>query len=137
MSVVAIRYTAADVMQSEYYCTYCKDNDVVIDTTFGDAICRGCGLVVCERMASLEAEWKNYDGDGEDTSHRARASVTNVCDDGTLFFSGGTKKERDFLTQVQKQFNTQKEQRIVDNMTDVSELVYKLGLGAQVKVSLC
>lgn len=136
MSVVALPFRPANTMQSEYYCLYCKDSDVVIDTSFGDAICRGCGLVVCERMPSMEAEWKNYDGDGDDTTHKARASVASECDDGTLFFSGGTKKERDFLTQIQKQFNTKKEQRIIENVADVSELVYTLGLGNQVKVSV-
>mmetsp|Transcript_321 Transcript_321/g.742 ORF Transcript_321/g.742 Transcript_321/m.742 type:complete len:139 (-) Transcript_321:4028-4444(-) len=134
MSVIAFRHPTQQIMQSEYYCIYCKDYDVVVDSTFGDAICRGCGLVVCERMASLEAEWKNYDGDGNDTSHRARASITNDFDDGSLFFTGGTKKERDFLKQVQRQYNVKKEQRIMDCLSDVSELIYKLGLGTQVKL---
>jgi hypothetical protein len=87
-------------------------------------------------MASLEAEWRDFDGDGADTSHRARASPCNESDNGTIFFSGGTKKERDFLNQVQKQYSVKKEQHIMDNISDVSELTYKLGLGTQIKVSL-
>jgi transcription initiation factor TFIIIB Brf1 subunit/transcription initiation factor TFIIB len=122
--------------QSEYYCIYCKDNDVVVDTTFGDAICRGCGLVVCERMASLEAEWHDHDGDGDDTRHKARASKAGDFDDGTIFFTGGlrTKQEKDLLTKIQNQFST-KEQRMVEKLSDISELTYKLGLGSQIKVS--
>lgn len=138
MSVVAVRNFShmQRPTHSEYFCTYCKSDDVVVDATFGDAICRGCGLVVCERMASLEAEWRDYDGDGADTSHRARASRAGDFDDGTIFFSGGmrSKQECDLLTKIQNQFGA-KNQRIMDNMSDVSELTHKLGLGGQIKVS--
>lgn len=140
MNVVALQHSASYMQQqaqhSEYYCIYCKNDDIVVDSTFGDAICRGCGLVVCERMASLEAEWQNYDDNGDASHAHARASKVGDGDDGTIFFAGtlGTKQERELLQDIQNQFSS-KGQRIADNLSDISELTFKLGLGAQIKVS--
>ena len=126
-------------MQHNYYCSYCKtSDDIIIDTTFGDAICRGCGLVVCERMPSLEAEWRNYDGDGEDTSHRARAGKINDFDDGNIFFAGGfgTQAERDLLSKVQSRCSSYSG-AATERMNDIGEITYQLGLSGHIKVSMC
>lgn len=119
---------------SLHSCIYCKTGDIIVDATFGDAICRECGLVVSERMPSQEAEWREYEGDGEDTSHRARASKLNDYDDGMIFITGnyGTQMEKDLMMRIQSCYGTTG-QKTIEKLSEVNELAYQLGIASQIK----
>ncbi|CAK4083927.1 unnamed protein product [Aphanomyces euteiches] len=44
----------------ESSCFECGSDDIVEDYAAGDLICRGCGIVLVERLIDESAEWHNY-----------------------------------------------------------------------------
>ena len=54
-------------------CDECGSNDILEDWTEGNATCRGCGLVVQDRLIDVSSEWRNFsDDNGPDKSRVSR-----------------------------------------------------------------
>lgn len=71
----------------KYFCTDCQisDPDVVEDFSAGDVICRGCGLVLGERLVDEHSEWRtfsNSDNQGADPNRVGAASNPLLHDAG-------------------------------------------------------
>jgi transcription initiation factor TFIIB len=58
----------------------------VADTSAGDIVCRGCGLVLGERIIDESAEWINYANDDRQRGDQSRAAEFDVV----LSASGST-----------------------------------------------
>jgi transcription initiation factor TFIIB len=117
-------------------CTYCKSIDLVTDYSAGDVVCRNCGLCVCGKIIESEAEWRNYaDDDRKASGSGIRASE---CSDSGIFhsmISGGTASERKMLTKLHLKSNyCSKELAVLDNMTKLGEICFKLGLNEKIMV---
>jgi len=71
----------------KYFCPECQnsDPDVVEDFSAGDVICRGCGLVLSERLVDEHSEWRTFhdsDNQGADPNRVGGASNPLLQDGG-------------------------------------------------------
>ncbi|RHY35031.1 hypothetical protein DYB32_000444 [Aphanomyces invadans] len=56
----------------ETECRECGSDDIVEDYAAGDLVCRGCGVVLAERLIDETAEWTNYADDDRDRGDQSR-----------------------------------------------------------------
>ncbi|RHY14132.1 hypothetical protein DYB37_004056 [Aphanomyces astaci] len=64
------RLSSPSPMETE--CRECGSDDIVEDYAAGDLICRGCGIVLAERLIDETAEWNNYAEDDRDRGNQSR-----------------------------------------------------------------
>lgn len=119
------------------FCPSCKCNDVVTDYASGDIICRGCALVIGDRIIDSSEEWNNYANDDRgDAGKQARASTRPGGGDTQSYISGGSKAERDSLTKASMQSTMSREDyKIQMNSDTINNLSFKLGLTDLIMVS--
>ncbi|KAG5178789.1 hypothetical protein JKP88DRAFT_328511 [Tribonema minus] len=79
-------------------CPECRSRDIVIDFGAGDIICRGCGLVVADRMIEDTAEWRTYADDDRNKGDPSRCSgALEVGFGSTTYLKGGNKSNASSL----------------------------------------
>ena len=119
-------------------CNLCRGDDIVCDSVTGDKICRDCGHVLASRMINEEAEWRTFVNDDRGNSDGGARSSLRSNDDETTMFLGGSKADRDMLQRTQNRGSSQsrKDIRILEQLSSVAELCFKLGLSDVVTVSV-
>jgi transcription initiation factor TFIIB len=66
------------------YCRECGSDEVVRDPERAEITCRGCGLVLREKVADTGPEWRAFDKEERDKRSRAGAPVTFTIHDKGL-----------------------------------------------------
>ncbi len=83
-------------------CEECGCADIVEEWAEGNAVCRGCGLVVAERLLDVSSEWRSFaDGEGADRS-RVGPAANPLLDDmpATGISRGGAGDDAGFAPRV-------------------------------------
>lgn len=63
-------------------CPECSSTDIVEDWSQGNAVCRGCGLVVQERLLDLSSEWRTFASEEGDDPNRVGGPVNPLMESG-------------------------------------------------------
>lgn len=61
-------------------CESCGSQDVVTDYSAGDVVCRGCGMILGERIIDDTPEWRNFANDDRGGDPAAKSRVGDVMD---------------------------------------------------------
>lgn len=61
-------------------CPECGCDDIVEDWQQGNAVCRGCGLVIQERLLDLSSEWRTFQSEEGDDPNRVGGPVNPLLD---------------------------------------------------------
>ncbi|CAK9116525.1 unnamed protein product [Durusdinium trenchii] len=129
-------------------CRYCRDSQVIYDSSQGTAVCTGCGTVLEDHCFDEGREWRNFAPEGVDSqpNGRERADLTNSIDHktgqgcGTVIVGVGTKAQRmqEKLFRVQSASKPelsagQKEDRNIQHQTEKArEVAMRLNLGEEI-----
>lgn len=114
-------------------CPECKSMDIVEHTREGNVVCRGCGLVVSDRVY-VDQEWRTFSNDGV-TADNDRCRVGMALDISTLISgsssssvlgtsisSAGGRGESHRLGRMQKKVNPMSRlEKLVKDMTHILE----------------
>jgi transcription initiation factor TFIIB len=63
-------------------CHECGSDDIVEDWAQGNAVCRGCGLVVQERLLDLSSEWRTFASEEGDDPNRVGGPANPLLESG-------------------------------------------------------
>jgi transcription initiation factor TFIIB len=63
-------------------CPECGSDDIVEDWSQGNAVCRGCGLVVQERLLDVSSEWRTFASEEGDDPNRVGGPVNPLLESG-------------------------------------------------------
>lgn len=63
-------------------CPECGGDDIVEDWAQGTAVCRGCGLVVQERLLDVSSEWRTFASEEGDDPNRVGGPVNPLLESG-------------------------------------------------------
>jgi transcription initiation factor TFIIB len=81
------------MLQYKKKCPECGSTDLIIQRDKGEAVCRGCGLVIEEKMIDFGQEWREFDSDQASKRRRTGAPITPTKFDGGLATDIGQKKD--------------------------------------------
>ena len=62
------------------HCRECGSADVVTDFSAGDVVCRGCGMILGERIVDDSPEWRTFANDDRGGDSAAKSRVGDVAD---------------------------------------------------------
>ncbi|TDH74152.1 uncharacterized protein CCR75_008047 [Bremia lactucae] len=62
------------------HCRECGSKDVVTDFSAGDVVCRGCGMILGERIIDDSPEWRTFANDDRGGDPAAKSRVGDVAD---------------------------------------------------------
>ncbi|OWZ09530.1 Transcription initiation factor IIB [Phytophthora megakarya] len=62
------------------HCRECGSQDVVTDFSAGDVVCRGCGMILGERIIDDSPEWRTFANDDRGGDPAAKSRVGDVAD---------------------------------------------------------
>ncbi|CAI5736579.1 unnamed protein product [Hyaloperonospora brassicae] len=62
------------------HCRECGSADVVTDFSAGDVVCRGCGMILGERIIDDTPEWRTFANDDRGGDSAAKSRVGDVAD---------------------------------------------------------
>jgi transcription initiation factor TFIIIB Brf1 subunit/transcription initiation factor TFIIB len=113
-------------------CTRCQGNDVVVDTSRGDAICRSCGEVNNDRLIDQSFEKRIFKNDGSGVSNARSSGKEDSYGSLQTVFSGGTAEMRASLMKSQLKCEDQQEIKILRNIN----LVYDYGANLQLPANI-
>ena len=118
-------------------CENCQSSDVIVDGVTGDEVCRNCGNVSAGRIITQEAEWRTFVNDDRGNNDSVARSGVRGEDESSVFI-GGSKADRERLQRTQNQSSKtfKKDMKILEHLTYVSELCFRLGLPSVVTVSV-
>ncbi|MBD3351970.1 MAG: transcription initiation factor IIB [Candidatus Lokiarchaeota archaeon] len=71
-------------MNEDLICPYCKDKNIIYDTSTGDVICSSCGLVIEHHLIDQGAEWRAFNTEEKDRKSRVGAPTTLTIHDKGL-----------------------------------------------------
>lgn len=111
-------------------CFECGGEDIVLNWAEGNVCCRGCGLVLMERILDFSSEWRDFEED--DTRHKSRVGPPNGSSITSSSATGiskrkSSKKKNDSDRSVREAMRSSvtKEERLmkkaeisIDEMTD-------------------
>ncbi|MBI5390470.1 transcription initiation factor IIB [Candidatus Woesearchaeota archaeon] len=87
-------------------CPECESTNLFSNKDRGEVVCKDCGLVIEDKMIDFEQEWREFDGDDEQSKRRAGASLsytqfdqglgTEIGQKGDLYKLEGKEKNKFF-----------------------------------------
>lgn len=119
-------------------CVECGSDDIVEDWGQGTAVCRGCGLVLAERLLDLSSEWRTFANEEGDDPNRVGGPVNPLLDSdvGTDIGSvpkGGASRGNAGLKNIQhKNAISASDKVMLEVMSRVDRLCERLSLQGSV-----
>ncbi len=74
-------------------CSECGGKDIFRDEEKGETVCRGCGLVIEDKMVDFSQEWRDFEDDRGGSKRRTGAPSTYTQFDQGLGTEVGTTSD--------------------------------------------
>ncbi|CAM9417474.1 unnamed protein product [Choristocarpus tenellus] len=135
------------MLEEAKICPECKSEDIVTDFRAGDVVCRGCGIVLGDRIIDDGAEWRTFNAEESQYTNRGDPNrvggpVSDLVADkgmGTTIQGGSNKIELGRLQKTQSKAipTSAAEKALLECYGRVREIAHNLGLPGSVAECAC
>jgi transcription initiation factor TFIIB len=118
-------------------CPECGCDDIVEDWRQGNAVCRGCGLVLAEHLLDVSSEWRTFTAEEGDDPNRVGGPVNPLLESGLgtdigAVAKGGAKVSMGLKNTQQRNAMSAWDKTMLDVMARVDRMCERLSLQGSV-----